>query len=137
MANNKIKLTISTPNGIFFSDFIDILTIKLPNGYKGVQKNILPFMSNIEISSMFLNKKGSSDYKIFAIGGGLIYAEREYIDIFTDDIENKNDLNENDLNKIIKTTEKLLKKDLNMVEQTKNELLLLKTLNKIQTLKIK
>lgn len=129
----KIKLTISTPKGIFFEQYVDIVTIKTPNGYIGLQKNRLPFISSIEISTMFI--KNNFENKVVAIGGGIVFVEKEYIDIFTDDIEWKENLNKTEIEKIIEETQKRLeqiKKD--NIERNKHELMLKKAINKLNTL---
>lgn len=130
-------LKISTPKGIFFDGDVDIVTVKTANGYIGIQRNRLPFISNIEISTMYINSKSSSDEKICAIGGGLIYVEREYVDIFTDDIIFKEDLNEELIRNLIIKTEKKLQEKLSSAETIKNELLLKKAINKIATINLK
>ncbi|MGL5732593.1 MAG: ATP synthase F1 subunit epsilon [Metamycoplasmataceae bacterium] len=131
-------LKISTPKGIFFDGDIDILTVKTAKGYIGIQRDRLPFISNIEISTMYINSKGSKDERICAISGGLIYVEREYVDIFTDDIAFKEDLNEDTIRKLIEKTEQKLKETTSSEAETlRNELLLKKTLNKMTTLNTK
>ena len=130
-------LKISTPQGIFFDGDVDIVTLKTANGYIGIQKNRLPFISNVEISIMYINSKLSNNEKICAIGGGLVYVEREYIDIFTDDICYKEDLDETIIRKLISQTEKNLKLKISTAEALKNELLLKKALNKITTINLK
>ena len=130
-------LKISTPQGIFFDGDVDIVTLKTANGYIGIQKNRLPFISNVEISIMYINSKLSNNEKICAIGGGLVYVEREYIDIFTDDICYKEDLDETIIRKLISQTEKNLKLKISTAETLKNELLLKKALNKITTINLK
>lgn len=130
---NKIKLTISTPKGIFFAEDIDIITVKTANGYIGLQKNRLPFISSIEISTMFI--KNNSQTKIVAIGGGIVFVEKTYIDIFTDDIEWKENINKSEIERLINETQKKLdqiKKD--NIERNKHELLLKKAINKLDTL---
>lgn len=135
MEEKKIKLTISTPKGTFFSDFVDILTVKLPNGYKGVQKNILPFVSNVLISTMYINSKNSKNYKVLAISGGIIYAERDYVDIFTDDIIYKAKISEVQLKLEAQQKEEQLKNKENLSSHEKQnlELELKKVLNKLNT----
>ena len=123
---NTTHLKISTPKGIFFDGEVDIVTVKTTNGFIGVQKNRLPFISNIEISTMYINSKASNNEKICAIGGGLIYVERDYVDIFTDDIFFKEDLDEALIQNLILETETI-----------RNELLLKKAVNKIATIHIK
>jgi F-type H+-transporting ATPase subunit epsilon len=130
-------LKISTPKGVFFDGDVDIVTIKTIDGFIGIQKNRLPFISNIEISTMYINSKSSGNEKICAIGGGLIYVEREYVDIFTDDIVFKEDLDENLIKNLILETEKKLKAKISASETIRNELLLKKAANKMATFHIK
>ncbi|MGL5520218.1 MAG: FoF1 ATP synthase subunit delta/epsilon [Metamycoplasmataceae bacterium] len=136
--DRKTKLTILTPEGVFFDDYVDLITVKLTTGYRGIQKNILPFVSNIEISTMYLNFPNSPDYQILAIGGGLIYAERLYVNIFTDDVSFKEDLDESNLNSLLTITKQNLESSsLDFANQTKQETILKKTINKLNTIKLK
>ena len=130
-------LKISTPKGIFFDGEVDIITVKTAKGFIGIQKNRLPFISNIEISTMYINSKASNKEKICAIGGGLIYVEREYIDIFTDDIVYKEDLDVMLIQNLIMETEKKLKAKISASETIRNELLLKKAVNKMSTINMK
>ncbi len=134
---NTTHLKISTPKGIFFDGEVDIITVKTAEGFIGIQKNRLPFISNIEISTMYINSKASNKEKICAIGGGLIYVEREYVDIFTDDIVYKEDLDEMLIKNVIIETEKKLKAKISASETIRNELLLKKATNKMATINIK
>ena len=134
---NTTHLKISTPKGIFFDGEVDIVTVKTTNGFIGVQKNRLPFISNIEISTMYINSKASNNEKICAIGGGLIYVERDYVDIFTDDIFFKEELDEMLIQNLILETEKKMKAKNSAAETIRNELLLKKAVNKIATIHIK
>lgn len=86
MCMNKIRLRILMPGGTFYDDDVCIVTLKTSEGYIGLQANKLPFISNIEISTLYINKIDKTNL-CAAIGGGIVFAEKEYIDIFTDDIE--------------------------------------------------
>ena len=92
---NKIRLKITTPLGTFFDDDIEIVTLKTPEGYIGLQHNRVPFISSIEISTMYVNID-KNNKKIAAIGGGLVFVEKQHIDIFTDDIEWKEEINKSE-----------------------------------------
>lgn len=141
MENNKsrkIKLTILTPQGVFFDEEVFIVTLKTPEGYIGIQRNRLPFVSNIEISSMFI-KMNSDDnseaIKSVAIGGGIVFVERDYIDIFTDDIQWKEDINKTEVQKLIEDFQiKIEQKDISAIERHKSEIVLKKASNKLATL---
>ena len=134
---NKIRLKITTPLGTFFDDDIEIVTLKTPEGYIGLQHNRVPFISSIEISTMYVNID-KNNKKIAAIGGGLVFVEKQHIDIFTDDIEWKEEINKSEIKKLFdETTKKLQSNFKDNVEKHKYEILLKKTINKLSTLEKK
>ena len=129
------RLRITTPYGIFYDDDIEIVTVKTTEGYIGLQYNHVPFISTIVISTLYI-KNNSSQQKVAAIGGGIIFVEKEYIDIFTDDISWKEDLNE----KIIEQDINLVKTKIDQeksqeISRKKNELKLKKLLNQLETIR--
>lgn len=131
---NKTKLKISTPNGIFYEGDVDMVTVKTTEGFIGLQFNRLPFISSIEISSLNITVDGSNK-KIAAIGGGIVFAEKTYIDIFTDDIEWKEELSKSEIQRIIdEAHRKLQNEKLDNVEKHKNELALKRAMNKLTLL---
>lgn len=134
---NKTRLKISTPYGIFFDEDVEIVTLKTLNGYIGLQYNRMPFISSIDISPMFI-KINSNTTKKVAIGGGIVFVEKKYIDIFTDDIQWQEDLDKNEIEKqIIEFQKKLEQEKISNVEKMKNELALKKAMNKMSVLKSK
>ena len=131
---NKTKLKISTPNGIFYEGDVDMVTVKTAEGFIGLQFNRLPFISSIEISSLNITVDGSNK-KIAAISGGIVFAEKTYIDIFTDDIEWKEELSKSEIQRIIdEAHRKLQNEKLDNVEKHKNELALKRAMNKLTLL---
>lgn len=130
---SMFKLTISTPYGLFYEKEVDIVTLKTSEGYIGLQKNRIPFISAIEISSLFIKENGVT--RIAAIGGGIVFVEKNYIDIFTDDIQWKEHLDKNEIQATIdKANEKLQLLNSNNIEKYKTELTLKRALNKLETL---
>ena len=130
---STFKLTISTPYGLFYEKEVDIVTLKTSEGYIGLQKNRIPFISAIEISSLFIKVDGTT--KIAAIGGGIVFVEKDYIDIFTDDIQWKEHLNKSEIQAIIdKANQKLQALQNNNIEKYKTELTLKRAMNKLETL---
>ncbi|MBD5423180.1 MAG: ATP synthase F1 subunit epsilon [Mycoplasma sp.] len=131
---SSIALKILTPNGVFFEKDVEMVTLKTPEGYIGLQKNRLPFISSIDISSLFI-KIDASNRKIAAIGGGIVFVEKTYIDIFTDDIQWKEELNKFEIQSLIdEANRKINESKNNNVERNKNEIILKKALNKLETL---
>ena len=130
---STFKLTISTPYGLFYEKEVDIVTLKTSEGYIGLQKNRIPFISAIEISSLFIKVDGTT--KIAAIGGGIVFVEKDYIDIFTDDIQWKENLNKSEIQAIIdEANQKLQALQNNNIEKYKTELTLKRAMNKLETL---
>lgn len=133
MASQKTKLKISTPNGVFYENEVDIVTLKTVEGYIGLQYGRMPFISTIEISPMYITIDG--ERKIAAIGGGLVFVEKSYIDIFTDDIGWKEDLDKSQIQKLIDEAHKKLNEEkIDNVQRQKNELVLKKALNRLTIL---
>lgn len=131
---NKTKLTISTPNGIFYEGEVDIVTLKTSEGYIGLQYNRLPFISSIEISPMYITVN-SNERKIAAIGGGIVFVEKTYIDIFTDDIQWKEELEKSEIQRLIDDAHKKLEDEkIDKVARHKNELVLKRAMNKLVVL---
>lgn len=132
---SSFKLTISTPYGLFYEQEVDIVTLKTSEGYIGLQKNRIPFISTIEISSLYIKVNGIS--KIAAIGGGIVFVEKDYIDIFTDDIQWKELINKDEIQSIIdqanQKLQSLTSKEHN-IEKYKTELTLKRAMNKLETL---
>ena len=130
---STFKLTISTPYGLFYEKEVDIVTLKTSEGYIGLQKNRIPFISAIEISSLFIKVDGTT--KIAAIGGGIVFVEKDYIDIFTDDIQWKEHLNKSEIQAVIdETNQKLQALKNDNIEKYKTELTLKRAINKLETL---
>ena len=130
---STFKLTISTPYGLFYEKEVDIVTLKTSEGYIGLQKNRIPFISAIEISSLFIKVDGTT--KIAAIGGGIVFVEKDYIDIFTDDVQWKEHLNKSEIQAIIdEANQKLQALQNNNIEKYKTELTLKRAMNKLETL---
>lgn len=136
--NQKTKLRISTPNGIFFEDDVYMVTLKTSEGYIGLQYNRMPFISSIEISTLYINIDNNSSLekqKKAAIGGGIVFSEKTYIDIFTDDIEWVDEIVRSDVERQIENaTQKLQDQNIDLVQKHKNELILKKAINKLTTL---
>ena len=130
---STFKLTISTPYGLFYEKEVDIVTLKTSEGYIGLQKNRIPFISAIEISSLFIKVDGTT--RIAAIGGGIVFVEKDYIDIFTDDIQWKEHLNKSEIQAIIdETNQKLQALKNDNIEKYRAELTLKRAMNKLETL---
>lgn len=141
MSAKTIKLVISTPQGIFYDHDVYLVTLRTSEGYIGLQANHVPFISNIEISSIYIHEEPltrQQNGKRAAIGGGLVFAEKDYIDIFTDDIAWAEEIIQSDVEKQIELAHQKLEaaqQRQDRIAQHKNELVLKKAINKLTTLK--
>lgn len=85
-------LTITTPEKIFFAGETNIVTLKIADGYIGILPNISPIFSSIEMGSLTIGYSNDSQSIKCYIGGGLIYADQEKVNIITDDIIKADDI---------------------------------------------
>jgi F-type H+-transporting ATPase subunit epsilon len=99
MENKKTKLKIITPNGIFFEKEVEIVTLKTTEGFIGIQKNHIPFVGALEIAPLYIEKSTNKEHSVYAIAGGLVYADKDKVDIITDAIEQKDHI---DINRAMK-----------------------------------
>lgn len=129
--DNKILLKIITPNSTFFNKHVNILTVKTIEGYMGIMKGHLPFMTSIEISQLHIELPSSPNFRSCAIASGILYVEKLKATIITDAIEYKEQI---DLSRAIlakNKLEKLLKSKLEKTQNAKYQLALAKAINRI------
>ncbi len=129
---NKTHLKIIDPNGLFFEDDVAIVTVKTSEGYIGLQADHSPFIGAIEISEITIGKSGSPKYKVCAISNGLVYVTRTNVDIVTESIEEKDNIDLNRAKEAKREAEEKLKQDLSKAEQLQTSIQLKKALNRIK-----
>lgn len=49
---NTTHLIITVPSGIYYEGDVEIVTLKTATGYMGIQPNISPIFSSIEIGTL-------------------------------------------------------------------------------------
>ncbi|UVD81854.1 ATP synthase F1 subunit epsilon [Mycoplasma iguanae] len=81
------NLKIITPNGIFLEEDVEIATVTTLAGQIGIQANRVPFASYIQPSFILINWTHSSNFKKFWTNGALVYAEKSFVKIITDNIQ--------------------------------------------------
>lgn len=80
-----LKLKIITPKGIFFDDFINIVTVKTSEGYIGILENHIPLVANLEIAKIYI-KKDKKTYQLL-LSAGILYSNKKEVKILTDYVE--------------------------------------------------
>ncbi|WP_406613578.1 ATP synthase F1 subunit epsilon [Mycoplasma corogypsi] len=136
MENTKQKtvhLTITVPSGVFYEGDVPIVTLKTAVGYIALQPGREPLFSSVEIGNVFIGWKSSPECITCVIGGGLVYADKEKINIITDDIINVKNIDlvraQNDRDKL----QAMLSDKKSDTDISKLELKLKKTLSRIDS----
>lgn len=127
----KTQLKIITPHGTFWDKEVNMVTLKTTEGYIGLMANKSPLVAAIQVSELGINEKNSPDHKVCAIAGGVVYAKPEGIQIITDAIEFKEKIDVNRAMKAKARLESQLKHKQDQEEIKKNEMALMRAINRI------
>lgn len=131
--DKKVQLKIITPNGIFWNEPVNIVTLKTTEGFIGLQKNRMPFVAALDIDKLFINSKNTPNYHKCAIAGGIVFVSKEEITIITDAIEFAEKIDLGRARKAQAWAEDQVKKTTpNMSEHIQAELALEKAINRIR-----
>ena len=133
---NKTHLKIMTPNGIFFDKDIAIVTVKTSEGYIGLQHGKSPFVASLEIAEMSITSEFGGKKEECAIAGGLVYVTTSEVQIITDAIEYKANIELNRAEKAKREAEVKLKQKLEDSEHHKQSLSLKRAINRIHVKKM-
>ena len=87
------SLEIITPRGIYLTEEVESLTIKMTSGYRTFLAGHMPLIGSLDYAPMHLVKGGKLyDY---AVHGGAINVTKEKISVVCNAIENKKDIDKN------------------------------------------
>ena len=86
------SLEIITPRGIYLTEEVESLTIKLSSGYRTFLKGHIPLIGSLAYAPMHIVKDG----KIieYAVHGGAINVTKEKISVVCNAIESKDEIDE-------------------------------------------
>lgn len=84
-------LEIVTPKGLYFSDNVESLTIKLTSGYRTFLKGHIPLIGALDYAPMHIKENGKTIY--YAVHGGAINVQKDKIVVICNSIEKKEDIN--------------------------------------------
>ena len=87
----SFKLEIITPRGVYFSENVESLTVKLTSGYRTFLTGHYPLIGTLDYAPMHIKKDGETHY--FAIHGGAINVTKEKMTLLCNAIENAKDIN--------------------------------------------
>ncbi len=80
--DTTLKLQIVTPDGIAFSDNVEMVTLPGSEGQLGVLPQHIPLMTQIVPGEIIVRKDGSD--RLFAVGEGLVEITSDSVAILTD-----------------------------------------------------
>jgi F-type H+-transporting ATPase subunit epsilon len=83
-------LEIITPRGIYSTEEVDSLTVKLGSGYRTFLKGHVPLIGSLAYAPMHLVKNGK--FEEYAVHGGAINVTKEKICLVCNAIENKKEI---------------------------------------------
>ena len=130
---NPLKLKILTPDGIFFNDNIEIVSVKTTEGNIGILHGHIPLIASIAISQLHINDPTSNNYRKCAISGGLLCVKPTEVTIITDTIEYQDDIDLSRAERAQKLAEKILQqKNIEAPIEALAHLALSKALNRIK-----
>ena len=86
------SLEIITPNGIYFTDEVESLTIKMTTGYRTFLAGHMPLIGSLAYAPMHLVKNG--EVENYAVHGGAINVTKEKISVVCNAIENEKEIDE-------------------------------------------
>ncbi|WP_027121608.1 ATP synthase F1 subunit epsilon [Mycoplasma leonicaptivi] len=133
LTKNTTHLKITVPNGIFYEGDVEIVTLKTPSGYIGIQKGRSPLFSSIEIGVLTIGHSTDDNHIKCYIGGGLVYVEKDKVNIITDDIINIDNIDISRAQKDKENIEMVLSNNKDTIDILKLETKLKKTLYRIQS----
>ena len=77
-----LKLQIVTPEGIAYTDDVEIVVLKAPDGQIGILPNHISLMTQMLRGEMMVRKNGSPQF--LAVGEGLVEVTGQSVSILTD-----------------------------------------------------
>ncbi len=131
MISKKTNLRIITPQGIFYNNQVEIVTLKTTEGFIGLMKNKSPFIASLDIANLLINSKKSKKFLECAIAGGIVKVDRNNVLIITDAIEEKTKISKSRAKKSKLKAEQIIKSKKSDYEIHMAEIDLKKAINRL------
>ena len=131
MISKKTNLKIITPQGIFYNNQVEIVTLKTTEGFIGLMKNKSPFIASLDIANLLINSKKSKKFLECAIAGGIVKVDRNNVLIITDAIEEKTKISKSRAKKSKLKAEQIIKSKKSDYEIHMAEIDLKKAINRL------
>lgn len=131
----KFKLVIISPEGVYFNDEVESLTLKLTSGYRTILAGHAPLIGSLHYAPMHFIKDGKIEH--FSLNGGAINITKEKVALIVNSIEAKDDI---DIERARKSKERakarLASKDPN-IDMKRAQAALYRAISRIKTYEIK
>lgn len=123
---------IITPKGIYLSENIESLTIKLTTGYRTFLAGHLPLIGSLGYGSMHFIQNGET--RNFAVHGGAVNVKKEKITIICNAIEEAKDIDEARAIRAKERAEARLKEKADNLDVKRAELALQRAIARLETI---
>ena len=128
-------LEIITPRGIYFTEEVDSLTIKMTTGYRTFLAGHMPLIGSLDYAPMHLVKNGKlEDY---AVHGGAINVTKEKVIVICNAIESADEIDKNRALAAKERAEKRLKEKDPNIDLKRAQLALQRSLIRLMVLEKK
>ena len=126
------SLEIITPKGIYFSDEVDSLTIKMTSGYRTFLAGHMPLIGSLDYAPMHLVKSGKLEN--FAVHGGAINVIKEKVTVICNAIESADEIDKERALAAKERAEKRLKEKDPNIDLKRAQLALQRSLIRLEVL---
>ena len=128
-------LEIITPRGIYFTEEVDSLTIKMTTGYRTFLAGHMPLIGSLDYAPMHLVKNGKLEN--YAVHGGAINVTKEKVIVICNAIESADEIDKNRALAAKERAEKRLKEKDPNIDLKRAQLALQRSLIRIMVLEKK
>lgn len=124
------SLEIITPRGIYLTEEVESLTIKLTSGYRTFLAGHIPLIGSLAYAPMHLVKDGKIEE--YAIHGGAINVTKEKVSVVCNAIESKDEIDEERALAAKERAEKRLKENDPYIDLKRAQLALQRSLIRLE-----
>lgn len=115
----KFNLTISTPRGINYNSKVSIITLKVSEGYIGIQANRIPFISSVKVGKFSIKEEDGGQELAGVFQTGMIQSKGDIVTIVVKDVIWYSEIEEQIFDKEIKNLKNILIKEESKLKRQK------------------
>ncbi len=127
---SALHCRIVTPQGVYKEFDTDIVNIETLDGQQGILPNHMPIVTMLKVGKMKTTESGKREE--YAVAGGLFSFRDNLAEIFTDAIENKNDIDIDRAERAKERAEKRLQSKDPNIDLVRAQAALEKALNRLK-----